>query len=135
MEVSPLGARDAGEIELGIAAFARGSNGGLIVLGSPVVLEHRNLIIKLAAQHRLPAVYTTRYCVTDGGLMSYGPDRIDLYRRAAGYVGRILKGEKPADLPVQAPTKYELVINLKTAKALGLDVPATLLARADEVIE
>ena len=135
MEVSPLGARDAGEIELGIAAFARGSNGGLIVLGSPVVLEHRNLIIKLAAQHRLPAVYTTRYFVTDGGLMSYGPDRIDLYRRAAGYVGRILKGEKPADLPVQAPTKYELVINLKTAKALGLDVPATLLARADEVIE
>ena len=135
MEVSPLGAGDAGEIELGIAAFARGSNGGLIVLGSPVVLEHRNLIIKLAAQHRLPAVYTTRYFVTDGGLMSYGPDRIDLYRRAAGYVGRILKGEKPADLPVQAPTKYELVINLKTAKALGLDVPATLLARADEVIE
>ena len=135
MEVSPLGARDAGEIELGIAAFARGSNGGLIVLGSPVVLEHRNLIIKLAAQHRLPAVYTTRYFVTDGGLMSYGPDRIDLYRRAAGYVGRILKGEKPADLPVQAPTKYELVINLKTAKALGLDVPPTLLARADEVIE
>ena len=135
MEVSPLGARDAGEIELGIAAFARGSNGGLIVLGSPVVLEHRNLIIKLAAQHRLPAVYTTRYFVTDGGLMSYGPDRIDLYRRAAGYVGRILQGEKPADLPVQAPTKYELVINLKTAKALGLDVPATLLARADEVIE
>jgi len=135
VEVSPLGAGDAGEIELGIAAFARGSNGGLIVLGSPVVLEHRNLIIKLAAQHRLPAVYTTRYFVTDGGLMSYGPDRIDLYRRAAGYVGRILKGEKPADLPVQAPTKYELVINLKTAKALGLDVPATLLARADEVIE
>ena len=114
MEVSPLGARDAGEIELGIAAFARGSNGGLIVLGSPVVLEHRNLIIKLAAQHRLPAVYTTRYFVTDGGLMSYGPDRIDLYRRAAGYVGRILKGEKPADLPVLQPTKFEFVINLKT---------------------
>ena len=135
MEVSPLGARDAGEIELGIAAFARGSNGGLIVLGSPVVLEHRNLIIKLAAQHRLPAVYTTRYFVTDGGLMSYGPDRVDLYRRAAGYVDRILKGEKPADLAVQVPTKYELTINLKTAKALGLTVPPTLLARADEVIE
>ena len=135
MEVSPLGARDAGEIELGIAAFARGSNGGLIVLGSPVVLEHRNLIIKLAAQHRLPAVYTTRYFVTDGGLMSYGPDRIDLYRRAAGYVGRILKGEKPADLPVLQPTKFELVINLNVAKALDIDVPAKLLALADEVIE
>src|SRR5262245_5222343 len=117
--VSPLGARDAGEI----------------VLGSPVVLGHRDLIIRLAAQHRLPAVYTTRYFVTDGGLMSYGPDRIDLYRRAAGYVDRILKGEKPADLPVQAPTRYQLVINVKTAKALGLEVPPTLLARADEVIE
>jgi putative ABC transport system substrate-binding protein len=135
VEVSPLGARDVGEIESGIAAFARGSNGGLIVLGSPVTLAHRDLIITLAAQHRLPAVYTTRYFVAEGGLMSYGPDRIDLYRRAAGYVDRILKGEKPADLPVQAPTKYELVVNLKTAKALGLDVPPTLLARADEVIE
>ena len=133
MEVSPLGARDAGEIELGIAAFARGSNGGLIVLGSPVVLEHRNLIIKLAAQHRLPAVYSGRDFV--GGLMSLGPDRVDQYRRAAAYVDRILKGEKPADLPVQAPTKYDLVINLKTAKALGLEVPPTLLVRAEEVIE
>ena len=135
VEVSPLGAHDAGEIESGIAAFARGSNGGLIVLGSAVVLEHRDVIIRLAAQHRLPAVYTTRYFVTDGGLMSYGPDRVDLYRRAAGYVDRILMGEKPADLPVQVPTKYELIINLKTAKALGLEVPATVLARADEVIE
>ena len=105
------------------------------MLGSPVVLGHRDLIIRLAAQHRLPAVYTTRYFVTDGGLMSYGPDRIDLYRRAAGYVDRILKGEKPADLPVQAPVRYELVINLKTVKALGLEIPPTLLARADEVIE
>jgi putative ABC transport system substrate-binding protein len=135
VEVSPLGARDAGEIESGIAAFARGSNGGLIVLGSPVTLGHHDLIITLAAEHRLPAVYTTRYFVTDGGLMSYGPDRVDLYRRAAGYVDRILKGEKPADLAVQVPTKYELTINLKTAKALGLTVPPTLLARADEVIE
>jgi len=135
VEVSPLGARDASEIELGIAAFARGSNGGLIVLGSPVTLGHHDLIITLAAEHRLPAVYTTRYFVTDGGLMSYGPDRVDLYRRAAGYVDRILKGEKPADLAVQVPTKYELTINLKTAKALGLTVPPTLLARADEVIE
>jgi len=135
VEVSPLGARDAGEIESGIAAFARGSNGGLIVLGSAVVLEHRDVIIRLAAQHRLPAVYTTRYFVTDGGLMSYGPDRVDLYRRAAGYVDRILMGEKPADLPVQTPTRYQLVISLNTAKALGLDLPASLLARADEVIE
>jgi len=135
VEVSPLGAREVDEIKSGIAAFARGSNGGLIVLGSPETLLHRDLIITLAAQHRLPAVYTTRYFVADGGLMSYGPDRIDLYRRAAGYVDRILKGEKPGDLPVQAPTKYELVINLKTAKALGLDVPGTLLTRADEVIE
>ena len=135
VEVTPLGARDAGEIESGIAAFARGANGGLIVLGSPVVLGHRDLIIRLAVQHRLPAVYTTRIFVTDGGLMSYGPDRIDLYRRAAGYVDRILKGEKPADLPVQAPVRYELVINLKTVKALGLEIPPTLLARADEVIE
>ena len=99
------------------------------------MLGHRDLIIRLAVQHRLPAVYTTRIFVTDGGLMSYGPDRIDLYRRAAGYVDRILKGEKPADLPVQAPTRYQLVISLKTAKALGLDIPASLLARADEVIE
>jgi putative ABC transport system substrate-binding protein len=135
VEVRPLSSRDASEIERGIAAFASGSNGGLIVLGSVAVLAHRNQIITLAAKHRLPAVYTGHHYVADGGLMSYGPDRPDQYRRAAGYVDRILKGEKPADLPVQAPTKYELVINLKTAKALGLDVPPTLLARADEVIE
>jgi putative ABC transport system substrate-binding protein len=135
VEVSAVSTRDAAGIESGIAAFVRSSSSGLIVLGSPVTLAHRDLIIKLAAQHRLPAVYTTRYFVAEGGLMSYGPDRIDLYRRAAGYVDRILKGEKPADLPVQVPTKYELVINLKTAKALGLTVPDNLLARADEVIE
>jgi putative tryptophan/tyrosine transport system substrate-binding protein len=135
VEVSPVGVRDADEIERGIATFARQSNGGLITLGSPVTLAHRDLIIRLAAQYRLPGIYTTRYFVADGGLMSYGPDRIDLYRRAAGYVDRILKGEKPAELPVQAPTRYELVINLKTAKALGLEIPPMLLARADEVIE
>jgi putative tryptophan/tyrosine transport system substrate-binding protein len=135
VEVSPLGARDAGEIERNITEFARGLNGGLIVLGSPLTLAHHDLIITLADRHRLPSIYTTRYFVADGGLMSYGPDRVDLYHRAAGYVDRILKGEKPADLPVQAPTKYELVINMKTAKALGLEVPPTLLARADEVIE
>jgi putative tryptophan/tyrosine transport system substrate-binding protein len=127
MEVTPVGVRDAGEIERGIANFAHGSNGGLITLGSPVTLAHRDLIIAL--------IYTTLYFVTSGGLMSYGPDRVDLYRRAAGYVDRILKGENPADLPVQAPTKYELVINLKTAKALSLEVPPQLLARADEVID
>jgi putative ABC transport system substrate-binding protein len=135
MEVTPVGVRDADEIERGVATFARQSNGGLITLGSPVTLAHRGLIIRLAAQYRLPAIYTTHYFVAEGGLMSYGPDRIDLYRRAAGYVDRILKGENPADLPVQAPNKYELTINLKTAKALGLDVPPSLLARADEVIE
>src|SRR5262245_47124192 len=135
VEVSPLAVRGASEIERVIAAFASGSNGGLIVLGTTVTLAHRDLIITLAAKHRLPAVYPGRHYVTDGGLTSYGPDRADQYRRAAGYVDRILKGEKPADLPVQAPTKYELVINLKTAKALGLEVPPTLLARADEVIE
>jgi putative ABC transport system substrate-binding protein len=133
--VRPLGASGASEIERGIAAFASGSNGGLIVLGSTVTSAHRNLIITLAAKHRLPAVYGGRNYVTDGGLMSYGPDRVDQYRRAAGYVDRILKGKKPADLPVQAPTKYELVINLKTAKAMELTVPPSLLARADEVIE
>jgi len=135
VEVSPLGVRDAGDITPDIAAFAREPNGGMIVLASPSTNAHRNLIIELAAQHRLPAVYTARYFVTDGGLMSYAPDRSDLYRRAAGYVDRILKGEKPTGLPVQAPTRYELVINLKTAKALGLTVPPTLLATADEVIE
>ncbi len=115
--------------------FARGSNGGLIVTVERAGAVHRDLIIALAARHQLPAVYPARYYVADGGLISYGPDPVDQFRRAAGYVDRILKGEKPADLPVQAPTKYELVINLKTAKALGLDVPPTLLARADEVIE
>ena len=135
VEVSPVNARDAGEIERAVAAFARSSNGGLIVTASASAVVHRDLIISLAAQHKLPAVYYRRYFVTSGGLASYGADVPDHYRRAAGYVDRILKGEKPADLPVQAPTKYELVINLKTAKALGLTVPPTLLASADEVIE
>jgi ABC-type uncharacterized transport system substrate-binding protein len=135
IELRPVAVRDAGEIERALTAFARESNGGLIVSAGAGVATNRELIIKLAAQYRLPAVYSYRYYVTSGALMSYGPDNIDQYRRAAGYVDRILKGEKPADLPVQAPTKYELVINLKTAKALGLEVPTTLLARADEVIE
>jgi putative tryptophan/tyrosine transport system substrate-binding protein len=135
VEVSPVNVRDAAEIERAIAAFARAANGGLVVTGSALVGVHRHLIIALAGRHKLPAVYVNRAFVVDGGLISYGPDFIDQYRRAAGYVDRILKGEKPADLPVQAPTKYELVINLKTAKALGLTVPDTLLARADEVIE
>src|SRR5215475_789876 len=135
VELRPLGVRDAGEIERVVTAFARSSNGGLIVTGSTLATVHRELITTLAARYRLPAVYPQRSFVTVGGLISYGPDSIDPYRQAAGYVDRILKGEKPADLPVQAPTKYELAINLKTAKALGLEVPATLLARADEVIE
>jgi putative tryptophan/tyrosine transport system substrate-binding protein len=135
VELSPVDVRDAPEIERAVTAFARSSNGALIVPGSAPATRHRDLIIALAARHRLPAVYASRYFVTDGGLISYGPDLIDQYRRAAGYVDRILKGEKPADLPVQAPTKYELVINLKTAKALGLEVPDKLLATADEVIE
>ena len=135
VEVSPVNMRDAGEIERAVAAFARSPNGGLIVTASALAALHRDLIITLAARHKLPAVYSERSFVAAGGLISYGPDFVDQYRRAAGYVDRILKGEKPADLPVQAPTKYELVINLKTAKALGLDVPPTLLARADEVIE
>jgi putative tryptophan/tyrosine transport system substrate-binding protein len=135
VEVSPVNVRDAGEIERTVAAFARSSNGGLIVTGSALTAVHRDLIVTLADRHKLPAVYFERRFVTDGGLISYGPDVVDQYRRAAGYVDRILKGEKPADLPVQAPTKYELVLNLKTAKALGLDVPPMLLARADEVIE
>src|SRR6266853_30210 len=126
---------EAPEIERAVTSFARSSSGGLIVTPSPLANRHRDLIIMLAARHRLPAVYAWRYYVTDGGLISYGPDSIDQYRRAATYVDRILKGEKPADLPVQAPTKYELVINLKTAKALGLDVPWFLQQRADEVIE
>jgi putative ABC transport system substrate-binding protein len=135
VEVSPVNVRDAGEIERAITAFARSSNGGLIVTGSALAVVHRDLIVMLAARHKLPAVYWDRLLVTAGGLISYGPDIIDQYRRAAAYVDRILKGEKPSDMPVQAPTKYELVINLKTAKALGLTVPPTLLARADEVIE
>jgi len=135
MEVSSVNIRDADEIERAIVAFARSSNGGLVVTSSAFAANHRDLIITLAARHRLPAVYYRRLFATSGGLISYGPDFIDQFRRAAGYVDRILKGEKPADLPVQAPTKYELVINLKTAKALGLTVPPTLLTRADEVIE
>ena len=135
VEVSPVNVRDAGEIERAVTAFARSSNGGLIVTGSALAVVHRELIVTLAARHKLPAVYFERFFVASGGLISYGPDLVDQYRRAAGYVDRILKGEKPADLPVQAPTKYELVINLKTAKALGLTVPPSLLARADEVIE
>ena len=135
VEVSPVNTRDAGEIERAVAAFARAPNGGLIVTAGAAVTLHRELIITLAARHKLPAVYYERFFAVAGGLISYGPDYVDQYRRAAGYVDRILKGEKPADLPVQAPTKYELVINLKTAKALGLEIPPTLLARADEVIE
>jgi putative ABC transport system substrate-binding protein len=127
--------RDAVEIERAIAAFARSPNGGLILTGGNRAILHRDLIITLAARHKLPAVYADRFFVAAGGLISYGPDRIDQYRRAASYVHRILKGEKPSDLPVQAPVKFELVINAKTAKALGLEIPATLLARADEVIE
>ena len=127
--------RDAGEIERAVAAFARSPNGGLIVTTVPAAALHRDLIITLAARHKLPAVYFDRSFVAAGGLISYGADYFDQYRRAAGYVDRILRGEKPADLPVQAPTKYELLINLNTARALGLDVPPTLLAIADEVIE
>jgi ABC-type uncharacterized transport system substrate-binding protein len=125
----------ADEIDRAVTTFARSSNGGMIVLSSATATVHRDLIIALAARHQLPAIYPNRFHVTSGGLISYGPDTIDPYRQAAGYVDRILKGEKPADLPVQAPTKYELVINLKTAKALGLEIPPTLLALADEVIE
>jgi ABC-type uncharacterized transport system substrate-binding protein len=135
VEVSPVNVHDAGEIERAVAAFARSPNGGLVVTSSAWVVRHRELILGLAAQHKLPAVYYRRLFVNDGGLLSYGYDLLDQFRRAAGYVDRILKGEKPADLPVQAPTKYELVINMKTAKALGLDIPTTVLARADEVIE
>jgi putative tryptophan/tyrosine transport system substrate-binding protein len=135
VELSPINVHDPLEIERAVAAFARSGNGGLIATTSAQVLAHRDLIITLAARHKLPAVYYARFWVTGGGLASYGPDYIDPYRRAAGYVDRILKGEKPADLPVEAPTKYELVINLKAAKALGLTVSPTLLARATEVIE
>jgi len=135
MQVSPVNMREGSEIEHAVTAFARSPGGGLIVTASPAATRDRNLIIKLATRHRLPAVYYERLFVAGGGLMSYGPDFVDNYRRAAGYVDRILKGEKPGDLPVQAPTKYELVINLKTAKALGLTVPPSLLATASEVIE
>jgi putative tryptophan/tyrosine transport system substrate-binding protein len=135
IEVSPINVRDAQEIDRALSAFAGSPNGGLVVPTGGQTLLHRELIVALAAQHKLPAVYSNRSFVAAGGLASYGPDFLGQYRRAAGYVDRILKGEKPADLPVQAPTKYELVINLKTAKALGLDVPPSLLARADEVIE
>jgi putative ABC transport system substrate-binding protein len=135
VEVNPVNVRDAGEIERAVAAFARSPNGGVIVAAGAGAALHRNLIITLAARHKLPAVYFDRSFVAAGGLISYGADYFDQYRRAAGYVDRILKGEKPAELPVQAPTKYELAINLKTAKALGLDVPPIVLARADEVIE
>jgi len=135
VELTPVNVRDPGEIERAVTTFARSANGGLITTGSAATALHRDLIIALAARHRLPAVYIERFFVTAGGLISYGPDFVDQFRHAAGYVDRILKGEKPADLPVQAPTKYELAINLKTAKALGLTVPDSLLARADEVIE
>jgi putative ABC transport system substrate-binding protein len=135
VDLNPVDARDPTEMERAIAAFVRSANGGLIVTASPASVTHRKLIIALAARQRLPAVYAFRFMAADGGLISYGPNSIDPYRRAATYVDRILKGEKPGDLPVQVPTKYELVVNLKTAKALGFEVPTTVLARADEVIE
>jgi putative ABC transport system substrate-binding protein len=135
VELRAVNVRDADEIERSIAGFAQGSNGGLVVTGSAAAAAHRDLIVTLAARHRLPAVYNARLYGEIGGLVCYGADFLDQFRRAAGFVDRILKGEKPADLPVQAPTKYELVMNLKTAKALGLDVPSSLLALADEVIE
>jgi putative ABC transport system substrate-binding protein len=135
VEVNPVNMRDAGDIERAIVALARSGNGGLIVTASGPAFAHRDLIVTLVARHKLPALFFDRSFVVTGGLISYGPDRIDQYRKAAGYVDRILKGEKPADMPVQAPTKYELVINLKTAKALGLTIPPAVLARADAVIE
>jgi putative ABC transport system substrate-binding protein len=135
VELFPLDVRNRAAIERGIGVFARGANNGLVLTQTPFSDLHRDLIIALAAQHKLPAVYPFRYYVTAGGLASYGPDRLDVCRRAAGYVDRVLKGEKAADLPVQAPTKYETMFNLKTAKALGLAIPPTLLALADEVIE
>jgi putative ABC transport system substrate-binding protein len=135
VELTPIDVRDADEIQRAVAGFVRGPADGLIVLGGPSANVQRHLIATMVARHRLPAVYAARHYVTAGGLISYGPDIVEQFRRAAGYVDRILKGEKPADLPVQSPTKYELVINLKTAKALGLEVPPMLLARADEVID
>jgi putative ABC transport system substrate-binding protein len=135
VEVTPIGVHDIGVIERAVAAFARSANGGLIMTGGALSAVTRDRIVTLAARHKLPAVYPLRYYVSAGGLVSYGPDVIDEFKRAAGYVDRILKGEKPADLPVQAPTKYELVVNLKAARAIRLDVPASVLARADEVIE
>src|SRR6185295_15517196 len=135
LEVTPISTRDAAEIERAVAAFARAPHGGVVMTASGRSQLYRDLIVTLSARHKLPTVYYERFFVAAGGLISYGPHFVDMYRRAAGYVDRILKGEKPADLPVQAPTKYELVINLKTAKALGLTVPPALLARADEVIE
>jgi ABC-type uncharacterized transport system substrate-binding protein len=135
VEVSPVGIHDAGEIERAVAALARSANGGLVVTASASASAHRDLIVTLATRYKLPAVYSDRFNVTGGGLISYGPDLVGQYRPAAGYVDRILKGEKPADLPVQAPTKFELIVNLKTAKALNLAIPASVLGRADEVIE
>jgi putative ABC transport system substrate-binding protein len=135
IEVTPVNVRDVGEIERALTAFAHSSNGGMIVTASALAVAHRDPILTLAARHKLPAIYHRQFFVAAGGLMSYGSDLIDQLRLAAGYVDRILKGEKPANLPVQAPTKYDLAINLKTAKVLGLTVPPSLLARADEVIE
>jgi putative ABC transport system substrate-binding protein len=135
VDLSAVDVRDAGEIERAITAFGRSSNGGLIVTASALATRHRDLIIALAARFRLPAVYPYRLFVNDGGLISYGPDFVGQYRQAAGYVDRILKGEKPAEMPVQAPTKYEIVINLKTTKSLGLTMPPAVLARADDVLE
>jgi putative ABC transport system substrate-binding protein len=135
IEVSPINMTDAGEIERAVAAFAQASNGGLIVTGSALAVQHRDLIIALAARHKLPAIYYDPYYVAAGGLLSYGIDNVDQFRRAAGYVDRILRGDKPADMPAQQPTKYELVVNLKTAKAIGLAIPESFLLRAHEVIE
>jgi len=135
VELRPIDVRDAGEIEHAVTAFAHEPNGGLIVTGSPAASIHRKMVFALAARHRLPAVYNARFYAVDGGLLSYGPDFIEQYRGAATYVDRILKGEKPDNLPVQAPTKYEMVINLKAAEAIGLQIPPMLLARADDVIE
>jgi putative ABC transport system substrate-binding protein len=135
VELTPIDVRDAGEIERSITTFAHNPNGGLIMTGVARADTHRPLVIGLAARHRLPAIYPNSYWVSDGGLIAYGPNTVEPFHRAAEYVDRILRGEKPADLPVQAPTKYEMIINLKTARALGLTVPPTILARADEVIE